>query len=367
MNAHPMRQALKGLLLSLMLVGLTGSIGLLAQAGDLIRVCASGCDFADLREAVAKAPAGSTIFVDAGEYPGPVIIAKNLTIIGSDRNKVAIARGVVAAGPFQVTLKNLTLTKGLNGLQAQAPAGVPPQASPAVTLEGVTIAGNAANGVALFNFARASLCDVLITKNGTSVLGLPIGGGISLRGNARIAVSLTLGGQACGQTIVRENGANGISALDSASVSIGANTVISKHGLSGVELGGSSRATIQGLVTRENACYGVAVEDNAQATITDGQFEKNGKAGLHIGGPASTLPGCSTNTDSKVHASATVTGTVLAGNRIGILVGDLSKNLEEATVQIAAVTLVTNGCDMLVDPVAKKNVTLTGTTPKRCS
>jgi hypothetical protein len=366
MKIHP-RRAAKGLVLCLMLLGLTGGIVLLAQAGQLIRVCASGCDYADLREAVSKAADGSTLFVDAGQYAGPVIISKNLSIVGNDRNQVVITRGVIAAGPFQVSLRNVTLTQGLNGLQAQAPAGLPRQLSPAVSLQGVTIAGNAANGIALFDFSRASLCDVLITRNGISVLGLPIGGGIALRGSARVAVSSTLGGQSCGQTVIRENGANGISAVDNASVAIGRNTFITKHGLSGVQLGGSARGTIQGLTSRENACYGVAVEENAQATLTGGQLERNAKAGLHVGGPSSTLPGCVTNADASTHAIASVSGTAIAGNAIGILVGDLSKDLEQATVEITSVTLISNGCDLVVDPVARKSVKLVGTTPKSCS
>lgn len=367
MNARPMRQAVKGLLMCLMLVGLTGSTVLLVQAGSLIRVCASGCDYTSLADAVAKAQPESTIFVAEGQYAGPVIIAKNLTIIGSDRNKVVIARGVVAAGPFKVTLRNLTLTGGLNGLQAQAPTGLPRQLSPAVSLEGVTITGNALNGIALFDYSIASLCDVLVTKNGLIVQGLPLGGGVALRGSAQIVIGSTLGGEACSQTVVRENGANGISALDKSTVTISPNTVIMKHTLSGLQLGGSSRATVQGLVARENGCYGVAVEEDATATILYGRFESNAKAGLHVGGPASTLPGCVTQVDIQANAKATVTGSVIASNRIGILVGDLSKNLDEATVKLTTVNLISNGCDLLVDPVATKDVTVTGTQMKPCS
>jgi len=338
-----------------------------AQAGALIQVCASGCDYADLREAVAKAPDRSTLLIGAGEYAGPVIIAKNIALIGSDRNKVVIARGVIAAGPFQITLRNLTITQGLNGVHAQAVAGLPPQLSPVLTLEAVTIKGNAANGLALLNSSRASLCDVLITKNGVSVSGLPIGSGIALRGSARILVGVGFDGQPCGQTVVRENSANGISAADSSTLTLGANTLITKHGLNGLQMGGSSQATIQGLISRENTCYGVTVEENAKATIVDGQFERNGKAGVHVGGPAGMLPGCVTQGEAAFHATASITGAVVAGNRIGILIGDLSKDFEQATVEITSVTLLTNGCDMVVDPVAKKKVKLIGTLPKPCS
>ena len=367
MDVQPTRRMLQRMLLLLMLLAGMNSVGLLAQAGEIIQVCAQGCAYSDLREAVGKAPNQSTIFVDPGEYAGPVIIAKNLSIIGSDRNKVVIKRGVVAAGPFLVTLRNLTITGGLNGLQAQGIAGLPPQLSPFVILEGVTIAGNAANGLALLNYARATLCDVLITKNGISVSGLPIGGGVALRGSASIAIGFTVEGRTCAQSIIRENGANGLSAGDQSRVLIGANTVIAKHNLSGVELGGSAHATIQGLLSRENACFGVSVEGDASATITDGRLERNGKAGLHVGGPAGTLPGCATQGEAHMHATASVSGTVIAQNRIGVLVGDLSKDFEEATVQLTSLALSNNGCDLVVDPVAKKKVTIVGTLVKPCS
>ncbi len=340
---------------------LVAGLGWSAQAGQLLRVCAQGCDFADLREAVGKASDNSTIFVEPGEYAGPVIIAKNLAIIGSDRNRVVITGGVVVVGPFQITLRYLTITKGLHGVQAQAAPGLPSQFAPRLSLVAVTIAGNAANGVALFDAARASLCDVLITKNGLTVLGLPIGSGIALRGSSQIAVSLSLSGQSCGATSIRENGANGLSALDQATVRIGANTLIAKHSLSGVQLGGGSQGVIEGLIARENGCYGLAVEDNAQAIVTGGRLEQNGKAGLHIGGPSSTLPGCATQADSQVHASATVSGTVISQNPIGILVGDLSKNFESASATLIALTLLQNGRHLLIDPVAAKDVTVIGT------
>jgi hypothetical protein len=331
---------------------LAGSIG---QAAELITVCPEGppiCPFASIQEAVAAVPDGGTVIVEAGEYLGPVIISKSLTLVGSGPHLVSIIRGVAVVGPFRVTIKGVTITQGLNGLQAQAPPGLPAQLSPLVVLESVTIAGNAANGIALFNMARAVLRDVLITQNGISILGNPVGSGIALRGQSNVSIG--------GRTIIRENGANGISLLDEASAQFGPQTLIMRNGLSGVQLGGMSQASFDGITSRENGCYGIDVVDNAQAEISGGRLEGNAKAGLHVGGPSSTILGCQTTLENVGHAVVSISGTIIAGNPVGILVGDLSKDQDSATVTVRLVTFLQNGCDIFVDPVAKKDVTVTG-------
>ncbi len=364
MRAHPKwNKGTYGLLLGLaVLVGGLSLAGLTGQGAELLTVCPEGppsCTFTSIQEAVAAAPDGAAVVVEAGEYAGPVIISKSLTLLGAGTNLVSIIRGVVVVGPFQVTIKGVTLTQGLHGLQAQSPPGLPPQLSPLVVLENVTIAGNAANGITLFNAARAVLRDVLIMQNGISILGNPVGGGIALRGQSSISIG--------GRTIIRENGANGISLLDEASAQLGPRTLIMRNGLSGIQLGGESQASIDGITSRENGCYGVDVVDDAQAEISGGRLEQNAKAGLHVGGPSSTLLGCGTNTDAAVRATASVSGTIIAGNPIGILVGDLSKDMESATLNILRVTFLQNGCDLFVDSVAEKDVSVTGTIYTSCS
>lgn len=348
--------------LGLVLLLLLGGGVLAAQAGELLTVCPEGpplCGFDSIQEAVAAASPGSTIFIQAGEYVGPVILSNSLTLIGSGPHQVRVLRGVIVAGPFRVRLTGMTITAGLNGVQAQSPPGLPEQLSPQVVLENVVIAGNAQNGIALFNFSQAVLEDVTITQNGLSILGNPIGGGIALRGSSR----LTIGGR----TVIRENGANGISVMDNAHAQIGAQTFIAQSGLNGILVGGSATARIEDVVIRESGCFGISVADNAQAEIVEGRVERNAKAGIHIGGPSSFIIGCQTLTEAPGHATAFVTGTTVAANPVGVLVGDLSKEQDEATADLAFLTFVGNGCDLLVDPVAEKTVRLQGVYPQPCS
>ncbi len=349
MSIHPRERANRRWLvgLGLVLLGVLGGWGLgsLAQAGELATVCPAGpptCSFTTVQEAVAAVSSGATVLVEAGEYAGPVIISKALTLIGAGPGFVTVTRGVIVAGPFPVTIKGLTITQGLNGLQAQAPPGLPAQYSPVVVVENVTIAGNATNGIALFDASRAILSNVTVTQNGISILGNPVGSGIALRGQASLVTA--------GPVVVRENGANGISLLDESSAQIGPGTFIARNGLSGVQLGGQAQATFTDIISRENGCYGIAVEDNASAQITGGRLESNAKAGLHVGGPSSTISGCQTLLDTPGYAAATVEGTVIAGNAIGVLVGDLSKERDQGAVNLAMVTFLGNGCDLLVDP-----------------
>ena len=354
------RGAGRWLLVGLLLALGGGALG--AQAGELLTVCPEGpplCGFTSIQEAVAAASPGSTIFIQAGEYVGPVIIGNSLTLIGSGPHQVSVAKGVIVAGPFRVELRGMTITAGLNGVQGQSPPGLPEQLSPLIVLKDVVIAGNAQNGIALFNYAQAVLEDVTIQQNGLEVLGNPIGGGIALRGRS----SLTLGGK----TVIRQSGANGISIMDEASARIGAQTFIAQSGINGILVGGNASAYIEDVVVQESGCFGISVADNASAEIVDGRVERNAKAGIHIGGPSAFIVGCQTLAEVAGTATAFVTGTTVAANPIGVLVGDLSKEQDSATADLAFLTFVGNGCDLLVDPVAEKTVRLMGVRAKPCS
>ncbi len=350
MGVHPQRRADRRWLLGLgcvLVVGLIGfgwGAGRTAQAGELATVCPAGppvCAFASVREAVAAVPGGATVVVEPGEYAGPVIVSKPLTLAGAGPGFSVITRGVIVVGPFPVTIRGFTITQGLNGLQLQPPPGLPAQLAPVVTLENAIIAGNAGNGIVLFGASRLILQNVTVTKNGVSVLGNPIGGGIALRGQAQLV--------ARGGLVVRENGAYGIAAFDEASARI-SGAFVAQNGLIGVQIAGRAQATLADVISRKNGCYGVAVHDDAQAQIRGGRLERNGKAGLHVGGPSSVVPGCLTQTDTAAHAVATVEGTVITANPIGALVGDLSKEFDRGSLTLIAVTFLGNGCDLLVDP-----------------
>jgi len=242
MNAGLLRKAIYSLILGFLIFGVSSSMGSIAEGSDLLTVCAAGppaCTTSSLQEAAAVASDGSTIFVDPGQYDGPVIVGKNLTIIGSGKEQTIVTRGIIAAGPFLVTLRALQVTAGLNGVQGQAAPGLPEVFAPALVLESVKITGNAGNGIALFNASSASLTDVEITGNGLTIRGQPVGSGIAARGTASISIR--------GNSVVELSGANGISMADNTSLSISGSTLIQMNQLSGIQLGGSASASISNL------------------------------------------------------------------------------------------------------------------------
>src|SRR5215470_7125071 len=72
----------------LALAGLLAVAGALAVAGTggaavTLRVCAQGCVYATLTDALAAAHDGDTIVIGAGTYAGSVAVGKNVQIIGS--------------------------------------------------------------------------------------------------------------------------------------------------------------------------------------------------------------------------------------------------------------------------------------------
>lgn len=344
------KKVIYGIAFGFLLLGVTSSIGVIAQGGDIWTICPEGppvCTSASMQEAAALASDGSTLLVSAGQYAGPVIVAKNLTIIGAGQVQTVVTRGIIVAGPFRVTLRALQVTAGLNGVQGQAAPGLPEIFSPFISLESVTLTGNAANGIALFNSAAASMSDVHIHTNGISIQGQPIGGGVALRGNSRALIG--------GNSVIEKNGANGILTGDNASLTMSGG-IVQMNQLSGIQLGGSSTASIGGITAQANGCYGIDVVDNSSASVSGSTFQGNARAGMKAGGPSSTLVGCGTNTDSELHATLTMNNNIISGNPVGLLVGDLSKDLEQATVSGIGNAFIGNGQNLVIDPVGTKSV-----------
>jgi hypothetical protein len=326
-----------------MLLGLTGSSGLIAQ-GDLLTVCPVGCQFSTIQEAVAAARSQDTITIGPGQYTGPVIITKSLKLIGSGPQLTVITSGVIVAGRANVLLEGMMLTLGLNGLEARHAS--------VVTVRESLIAGNAANGIAAFDLAQVILANVTITKNGmiVDVAGVPhpLGGGIALKGRASLSTF---------NVRISESGANGISMMDQSSASLGVLTTISLSGISGILMGGAATATFNGIVVMENGCFGIAVADNSQAELIGVRVSRNAAAGIKVGGTSAVIPGCSTQIDPHVTAHATIRDSFVSENPIGILVGDLSKDFESAVVEIRTVQIEKSPvCGLLVDPAAPKEV-----------
>lgn len=341
MRPYSLQNAVK-FAVPLFLIVLIGGGGLTTQAQGGLTVCASGCDFSSIQAAVDAVQGRVTIRIAPGEYEGPVLIAKSLNLVGAGPNRTAIVKGVIVAGRAEVLLRGVMITRGLHGLTARDAA--------VVTVRESAIAGNAANGIAAFGRAQVILANVTIAKNGISVVGQPVGGGIALRNQAQLSTF---------NTVITESGANGISLLDEASANLGVLTTISRSGINGVLLGGSSTATLEAIGVRESGCYGVAVGDNAEAEIIGARIAQNAHAGLKIGGTSAMLTGCSTQIDPSVSARARVRDTFISSNPIGVLIGDFSKENESAVVLLRTLLVEKSSmCGLLIDPEAPKDVTL---------
>ncbi|MEX2237556.1 MAG: right-handed parallel beta-helix repeat-containing protein [Dehalococcoidia bacterium] len=91
---------------------LAPAAGLAGDEGDVVRVPQ---DYEDVQEAVDAAEPGDTILIDAGVYPGDVIVQKHdLTIRGVDRNEVVFdgederTNAIEVDGADHVTIENMT-------------------------------------------------------------------------------------------------------------------------------------------------------------------------------------------------------------------------------------------------------------------
>ncbi|MEP7289307.1 MAG: choice-of-anchor Q domain-containing protein [Chloroflexota bacterium] len=86
-----------------------------------LTVCASGCGFTTISDAITAASAGDNIFIAAGLYNENVVISKNLNLIGTDPIGVAIQAVTIAGSPYLGTppstvTVNTGVTAGISGI-----------------------------------------------------------------------------------------------------------------------------------------------------------------------------------------------------------------------------------------------------------
>lgn len=114
-------------------------------------VCASGCQFTSVQEAIDALPAGSTIRICAGIYVGPLSITGDITLVGAgdgldpEHNTIIDANldgpVVIASSTVTATLQGLRLTGG----SATYGAGVRNAGN--LTMTHCTVTGNTATSV----------------------------------------------------------------------------------------------------------------------------------------------------------------------------------------------------------------------------
>jgi parallel beta-helix repeat protein/predicted outer membrane repeat protein len=106
-------------------------------------VCASGCPFASVQDAIDDADANDTISICAGVFVGNVFIDKNVTILGAGDDATTLqgtgdGRVVGISGTPTVEIRNLTITGG----NSPSVGGGIANSNATTTLVNVTVTGN---------------------------------------------------------------------------------------------------------------------------------------------------------------------------------------------------------------------------------
>jgi len=162
-----------------------------------LTVCPSGCDFANLQEAVDALPPNGEIALQPGTHLAGVTIWKPLTLRGTSRLQVTL-RGALSIirDAQEVQIKGLTLTDALGrgpfpwpsealeafGLQnltvrdvevtANEEIGILVDSVQQVTIADSTIARNGDNGISLFNNKKVEIENVRVFRNNDDGLGV---------------------------------------------------------------------------------------------------------------------------------------------------------------------------------------------------
>src|SRR5690606_19683970 len=124
-----------------------------AAPGD-VTVCASGCDFSTIQDAVSAVSAGTVVSVAPGAYTGSVSITKAITLEGAgngdDPSSATILSGTSGNGltlsgtsATPVVVKNLRVTGFASGVVAGSDVELLGVVSTANSNYGITIQNNA--------------------------------------------------------------------------------------------------------------------------------------------------------------------------------------------------------------------------------
>lgn len=153
------------------------------SAQEELSVCASGCDFTSVSDAVADASDGATIAVGAGLFQtAPLALNKNLTVRGQGASTTTIRNQepgatfmiVDAQEPIQVTFEGVTLDALCNSpTQSCMGDGIRVLGKASLALNETNVANHPGIGVDVHDAARVSLNASTISGNG---VGLALAG-----------------------------------------------------------------------------------------------------------------------------------------------------------------------------------------------
>ncbi len=270
-----------------MMIGLVVVIGFtaaaMAQAPPAVTVdCAAGDSLA---QAVQAATPGTTIQVSGTCAETFTITTDDLTIEGQEGTIIdgqgasEIVVNIDAAR--RVTIRNVTIQNGLDGMQVSRSA--------AVTLEAITLQDNSRDGIRLNWNAYVEVTGCNLLRNGDDGLDIH---------------ASTVNARDC---TARENGDDGITAFRGGSINLLGSTTVSNNGDDGINVLHNAQIAITGtVVVTENGDDGFVLSINASMLVSgatwtltrNGQTEASGD-GMQITDGASLVA----FRDSSIEAS----------------------------------------------------------------
>ena len=241
--------------------------------GASVTVCASGCTYTTIADALAAASSGEVIKVGAGTYDGGFVIRTPVTIQGASRATTIITGGasnngtVVEVEANPVTISGVTITGGTWSSTSGETGGGVVTGSGVLNLKNCYITGNQGNdgsgGGGINSYATTNISRCQINGN-TSGGGQGQAGGIHVGGSGVVNIS---GGR------IENNTAGWGGGID-------------------IDNGGS--LTLNGTLVEGNtaAHQGGGIDNNGSLTVTGGRISRNtagGEGGGMIQNGSATL------------------------------------------------------------------------------
>jgi predicted outer membrane repeat protein len=297
-----------------------------AQAATL-RVCASECDYAHIRDAVAAAAPGETIIVASGTYAEQLDIEKSLTLLGVGAPTTAIV-GNADAPTVSIGVTNQAAVVLLSGLTIERGhsllSGGGIYSSGTLTLINSTVSNNssAGNGGGIYSGGTLTLINSTVANNGS----YGSGGGIASDGALRVIDSVVSNNTA----YYGSGGASGGGIYGTDTMTLTNSTVISNSALRGggiysahmLMLANStiiSNSDLEGLGSGGGGIYGSGTLTLVDSTVAHNQSHSAG-GGIASDGALraidSTLSGNAASQGGGIFSTGTLalTATILAGN-----------------------------------------------------
>jgi hypothetical protein len=283
-----------------------------------VTVCATGCTYTTISDAVAAASSGEVIDVAAGTYDGGFVIRTPLTIQGANRDTTIISGGasnhgtVVEVETNPVTISGVTITGGTWSSTSGETGGGVVVGSGVLNLRNCEITRNQGNdgagGGGINSYATTNIHACRINNN-TSGGGAGQGGGIHVGGSG--VVNMTNG------TIEGNTAAFG----------------------GGVDVDSGGSLTLQGTQVESNtgSSQGGGLDNNGSLSVSGARISKNtsgGEGGGIIQNGSATLSNSIVNRNQSTGGKGSGGGIfVVSGHTVTLNTTPVIHNTPDNLVQ----------------------------------